>query len=59
MTDEIKVIFNKNYMQHSVNVPLMKEENMVLVFKRKRNCYIGSIVYLYKQYFYSFLERLS
>lgn len=58
MTDKIKVIFNKNYMQHSVNVPLMKEEDMELVFKRKRNSYIGSIVYLYKQYFYSFIEKI-
>ena len=58
MTNEIKVIFNKNYMQHSVNVPLMKEEDMDLVFKRKRNCYMGSIVYLYKQYFYSFIEKI-
>lgn len=58
MTDEIEVIFNKNYMQHSVNVPLMKEEDMDLVFKKKRNCYIGSIVYLYKQYFYSFIEKI-
>ena len=58
MTNEIKVIFNKNYMQHSVNVPLMKEEDMELVFKRKRNIYIGSKVYLYKQYFYSFIEKI-
>ena len=58
MTEEIKVIFNKNYMQHSINVPLMKEEDMELVFKRKRNSYIGSIVYLYKQYFYSFIEKI-
>lgn len=58
MTNEIKVIFNKNYMQHSVNVPLMKEEDMDLVFKRNRNCYMGSIVYLYKQYFYSFIEKI-
>lgn len=58
MTNEIKVIFNKNYMQHSVNVPLMKEEDMELVFKRKRNNYIGSKVYLYKQYFYSFIEKI-
>ena len=58
MTDKIKVIFNKNYMQHSINVPLMKEEDMELVFKRKRNSYTGSVVYLYKQYFYSFIEKI-
>lgn len=58
MTDKIKVIFNKNYMQHTINVPLMKEEDMELVFKRKRNIYIGSKVYLYKQYFYSFIEKI-
>ena len=56
MTSKIKVLFNSGDKKYTVYVPVVKEENMELVFKSKRKRKRTgnySTSYLYNQYFYS------
>ncbi len=61
MTSKIKVLFNSGDKKYTVYVPVVKEENMELVFKSKRKRKRTgnySTSYLYNQYFYNFIEDI-